>query len=84
MVGRGASAAARLARWRRRRSLRAGWSNHVRTRRCQSYYKAMLAFGVERNKLTMASGRYFSEVVVGQLLVPVQGHDSPRTEQLAL
>jgi len=32
----------------------------------------------------MAMGRYFSEVVVGQLLVPVQGHDSPRAEQLAL
>lgn len=25
---------------------------------------------------------YFSEVVVGQLLVPVQGHDSPMSEQL--
>jgi hypothetical protein len=36
VVGRGARAAARLVRARRRRCLRAGWSNHVRTRRCQS------------------------------------------------
>lgn len=38
-VGRGANFAALMARVLRRRRLRIGWLNHVRTRFCQSLWK---------------------------------------------
>ena len=75
MVGRGARDAARFVRARRRRCFRAGWSNHVRTLRCQSYGNGQL-----KQKKAKRRGTNLSEMVVGKFLISVQSHDSGLTE----
>src|SRR5271170_5058243 len=69
VVGRGARAAARFVRARRRRCFRAGWSNQVRTLRCQSYGN-FVSYGKRKAVVTN-----LSEMVVGKLLISVQSHD---------
>src|SRR5271154_2458136 len=75
VVGRGARDAARFVRARRRRCFRAGWSNHVRTLRCQSYGNGQL-----KQKKAKRRGTNLSEMVVGKFLISVQSHDSGLTE----